>query len=95
MADGVQKKRGRPPLSPEIKAERASRKGILANAYHKQTGYAAQARYRTAHPEKYRNYREIAKGKTYEPKLRIPIEKKEALTQLLDREHMSLTHMFV
>lgn len=95
MADEIKKKRGRPPLSPEIKAERIALKNASTNAYHKKNGYAAQEKYRQAHPEKYRAYRETARGRTYEPKLRIPIEKKDELASLLQSEGVSLTQMFV
>lgn len=95
MADEIKKRRGRPPMSPEMKAERVARKNASTNAYHKKSGYAAQEKYRQAHPEKYRTYREAARGRTYEPKLRIPIDKKDELASLLQSEGVSLTQMFM
>lgn len=82
-------------MSPEMKAERIAKKNASTNAYHKMNGYASQKKYRQAHPEKYRAYRESTRGRTYEPKLRIPIEKKDKLTLLLQGEGVSLTQMFI
>lgn len=95
MADEIKKKRGRPPMSPELKAERIVQKNALTNAYHKKNGYASQKKYREAHPDKYRTYRATSNGRTYEPKLRIPIDKKEELTLLLQSEGVSLTQLFM
>lgn len=95
MADEIKKKRGRPPMSSEMKAERVARRNASTNAYHKRNGYASQEKYRQAHPDRYLAYREAAKGRTYEPKLRIPIDKKDKLTSLLQSEDVSLTQLFI
>lgn len=54
------------------------------NAYQKANGYVAQKKYREAH-----------KGSHYEPKIRIPMEYKNELSQLLKEEEMSLTQLFI
>lgn len=89
------KKRGRPPLSPEEKEQRRIAKNAATNAYHKKNGYASQEKYRQAHPEKYRAYRETARERTYEPKVRIPIELKVVLEELLKQTGLSISQLFI
>lgn len=82
------KKRGRPPLSPEKKAERVIAKNKSTNEAHRKSGYSAQKKYRASHPEVYR-------GRTYEPKLRIPMDKKDTLAQLMAQTGLTITQLFV
>lgn len=89
------KKRGRPPLAPEEKEQRRIAKNAATNAYHKRNGYASQEKYRQAHPEKYRAYRETARGRTYEPKVRIPIEFKIDFEELLKQTGLSISQLFI
>lgn len=42
MTDEPKKKRGRPPLSTEAKAENYEERKKYTNEWHKKTGYAAQ-----------------------------------------------------
>lgn len=66
-------------------------------ARQKATGYAAQKRYRERHPEKTRQYRkkqkEREKGTVYEPKIRLKIEYKQALLDLLSETELSITDL--
>lgn len=89
------KRRGRPPLSSEERAKRIESRAIKSNEYHKSSGYSAQTKYRQAHLEQYREYKEAARKRIYEPKIRIPFDKKEDLSLLLQRENLSLTQLFV
>ena len=86
MADEIKKKRGRPPLSPEKKTERIIAKNQSTNAYHKKTGYAAQKKYKASHPEVYC---------AYEPKIRMPVDKKDVVTQLTAQTGLTITQLFV
>lgn len=95
MADKINKKRGRPPMSPEMKAERTAKRSAATNAYHKSTGYAAQNKYRQSHIEQYRDYRKSLRGKTYEPKLRIPMDKKDALLRLMEQTGLTITQLCI
>ena len=92
MADEIKKKRGRPPLNPDLKAQnvalRREKHAAYQREYAKRTGCAAQKKYRASHPEVYR-------GRHYEPKLRIPIEKKDVLMRLVAETGMSITQLFV
>lgn len=88
------KKRGRPSLSSEERGKRTEARAVKSNEYHKISGYSAQTKYRQAHLEQYREYKEAARKRTYEPKIRIPIDKKEELSSLLQRENLSLTQLF-
>jgi hypothetical protein len=80
MSDELKKKRGRPPLSPEMKAVSKSKKQAYNNAYKKAHGYVSQKKYHSMQ---------------YEPKIRVPVEKKKMLIDLLATENSSLTGMFV
>lgn len=82
------KKRGRPPLPPEVKAERVAQRNAYKSAYHKRTQYAAQKKYKATHPEVYR-------GKYYEPKIRVPLDKKESLVSLMERTGLTITQLFI
>lgn len=86
--DIEKKKRGRPPLPPGIKAERVAQRNASINAYHKSTGWAAQKKYKASH-------RDVCRGRTYEPKLRIPMDKKDILVQLMAQTGLTITQLFV
>lgn len=88
------RKRGRPPLSPEEKERRRVAKNAAVAAYHKNTGYAAQNKYKKANPERYREYNRRARETVYEPKIRLHMSKKAVLQSLLQAEGLSLTQMF-
>lgn len=81
------KKRGRPPLSPEEKEKRRIVRNKSAADRHKKNGYVAQKKYRNSHPEKY--------NQNYEPKIRIPLEKKDVLTKLIGQTGLTITQLFV
>lgn len=89
------KMRGRPPLSPEEKERRRVEKNTTTAVYHKKTGYAAQKKYQQTHKEQYQVYKKKQRGSIYEPKIRIPMEYKNELSQLLKEEEMSLTQLFI
>lgn len=86
------KKRGRPPMPPELKAqvleERRIKKNAYKKAYDKANGYSSQKKYKAAHPEVYR-------GRHYEPKLRIPLGRKDTLAQLMAQTGLTITQLFV
>ena len=84
MADETKKKGGRPPLSPEEREERRKAKNRRDNERKKAQGYTAQ-----------KKYRENRKGRVYEPKLTIPVSKKDALFQLMEQTGMTTTQLFV
>ena len=80
-----EKKRvGRPQLSPEEKEKRRIAKNKRENERQRANGYAAQKKYRAA-----------VRGKIYEPKLTIPINKKEQLFMLLKSTGLTMTQLFV
>lgn len=75
------------------KKKKKSKSGISAT---KAGGYAAQKKYHaTNDPQKEREWRERSRerqrGKVYEPKIRVQIEFKPALIQLVADTGMSLT----
>ncbi len=82
------KKRGRPSLPPEERERRRVEHNKKANERHKNNGYAAQKKYKEAHPEKY-------KGINYEPKVRISMEYKPVFEELLNRTGLSITQIFL
>ena len=88
------KKRGRPPLSEEEREAKRIAHNRNSSERHKKTGYSAQKKYQQTHKEQYQEYQKKQRGSIYEPKLRIPIDRKEDLTNLLEREGVSLTQMF-
>ena len=88
MDNQVKKKRGRPPLSADEKEARRAANIANAAAFHKRTGYAAQKKYKASHPE-------IYKGRYYEPKIRIPIDKKDSLAKLIEQTGLTITELFV
>lgn len=92
MSEDFQKKRGRPPIPPEERVKRAEerreKRKIYKREYDKSTGYISQKKYKASHPEMYH-------GRFYEPKVRIPIDKKNDLLQLLDATGMTMTQLFV
>ena len=85
MPDKI-KRRGRPPLSDEEREIRRIEHNRAASERHKKTNYAAQKKYREAHPE-------IYQGRFYEPKLRIPICNKDAFLKLADDNNISVTQL--
>lgn len=80
MADG-NKRRGRPPLTDEQREERSIRRKAMA--------VKRQQKYAAAHPEKVKASRQ----RYYEPKVRIPIENKPILEQLLIDSGLSFTSL--
>lgn len=90
MSDEV-KRRGRPPHTPEEKSLRNEQRKKAANEWHKKTGYAAQKKYRETHPDKVAKQRK----QNYEPKIRIPLEFRPNLDELLSKTGMTITELFV
>lgn len=84
MADEIKKKVGRPQLSPEERELRRIAKYKRDNERKKAQGWVAQKKYRATH-----------KPQVYEPKLRIPLSKKETLKTLLAETNLSATQLFV
>ena len=82
----VKNKKGRPPLSAEEKEARVIEQNKKSAAAHKESGYAAQQKYRETHPEKYDNY---------EPKIRIASEFRGTLSKLLSKTGLSITNLFI
>ena len=85
--DNQPQKRGRPPLPPEEREARRVAQNQKAMERHKKNGYAAQKRYRAAHPEKY--------NQNYEPKVRIPLEFKPTIESLTQKTGLSLSQLFI
>lgn len=65
----------------------------------KEGGYASQKRYRQNHPDRVREQKrkqsERLRGKTYEPKLRIPIENKPIVEKLLSETGLTITQLCI
>lgn len=89
------KKRGRPPLPPELKKPKKSVSGISAR---KEGGYAAQKKYWETHAEKIKEIRartrEKNRGYLYEPRLRLTTKSKEQLEELCSSSGLSITKLF-
>lgn len=87
------KKRGRPPLPPELKATTGQE-----NSSVKKDKYAAQKKYQRTHPEKMREIqarkRAKARGYIYEPRLRLTMKSKEQLEELCSSSGLSITKLF-
>ena len=76
------KKRGRPPMSPEKKAEAQARRSAAQNKHHKSTGWAAQKKYRSQHG-----------GERYEAKVTMPAVNRDAFTALLEQNGMTISEL--
>ena len=85
------KRRGRPPLSPEEKALRLKEKNKRDIERQKNNGYAAQKKYRLAHPDNVVKWRQ----RFYEPKIRIPKELRPILNSLIKDTGLTITQLFV
>ena len=81
------KKVGRPPLSPEEREARRIAQNKMSVERHKRNGYAAQKKYRAAHPEKY--------NQNYQPKVRIPLEFQHIIERLTQETGLSITQLFI
>lgn len=81
MAD-IKKKRGRPPLSPEKKADAQARRSAAQNAHHKSTGWAAQKKYRSQHS-----------GERYEAKVTMPAVNRDAFSNLLEQTGLTISDL--
>lgn len=86
-----EKKRGRPPLSSEERAKKASEHSKQSVERHKNTGYAAQKKYRALHPDRVRAQAQ----RYYEPKVRIPITSKPVLDELLASTGKTISELFI
>ncbi len=76
-------------------ADDKNNKTKRANAYHKTTGYAAQRKYHaTNNPEKEREWRKTSrerrKGKYHKAEIRIPIEYKPVIDEILASTGLSM-----
>lgn len=89
MTDEPKKKRGRPPLSPEAKAENYEERKKYTNEWHKKTGYAAQKKYRESHPFVY------SERKYHEARVHISREKRDILKELAKREKITISELFI
>jgi hypothetical protein len=97
MADEEKRKRGRPPLSPELKAERAAARKEYNKAYLKAHGFAAQRKYDKTEKgvAARRNYVKKNAGKRYAARISIPASKKDVLLDLVKSSNMSINKFFV
>ncbi len=77
------KKRGRPPLSPEIKAERIKAHQAASADWHKKNGYSSQ-----------RTYREKHKGERYDIRISMPAKNKSKLLSLSTNLQKSPSELF-
>lgn len=80
------KKRGRQSLSLEEREIRRKEKIRRDNERKKAQGWVAQKKYRANHPSRER---------VYEPKIRIPLDKKAVLTDLLEKTGLSITQLCI
>ncbi|MCL2255840.1 MAG: hypothetical protein FWC11_03160 [Firmicutes bacterium] len=78
--------RGRPQLTPEQKEQRRIKNNKRSSEHHKKTGYAAQKKYKDAHPETY-NF--------YEPAIRIDRVFENAFIKLCENEEKSHSEIFI
>jgi len=100
MAD-EKKKRGR-PKTPRTEEELQQLQGkrrewykTYKKTYDQVTGYASQKKYKANHPERVREQKRRQGAKLYEPKLRIPIEKKPELEKLLSNTGLTISQLFL
>lgn len=84
--DTTKKRRGRPPLSDEERELRRIETNKKQAERLKRNGYAAQKKYRETHS----GYK-----KNYEPKIKIPLEFRSNLDELLSKTGMTITELFV
>lgn len=84
------KKRGRPPLPPELK--KPKKQGISGR---KEGGYASQKKYKETHPEKNKEWCKNRRKKYYMPTLLIPIEHRDELKELMNSQGMTLSDFFL
>lgn len=78
------KRRGRPPLPPEERAERLKQRRKEENERRKAAGYISQ-----------KKYRETRKGTYYEFKISINNDKKVLLDQLVAETGLSKPQLFL
>ena len=91
----TRKKRGRPPLTPEELEARRITNNKRSVEWHRSTGYAAQKRYKESHPDQRTRERARERAKTYEPKVRIPMEFKGIIESLTNDTGLSITRLFI
>lgn len=84
MADVINKKVGRPKLSPEERELRRIAKYKRDNERKKAQGWVAQKKYQATR-----------RSQIYEARLCIPLDKKETLKTLLAETNLSATQLFV
>ena len=85
MPDDSKPKRGRPRiLTDEEREQRKKKKNRRDNERRKAQGWTAQKKNRESHREQY-----------YEPKVRIPSDKKEVLLRLMSQTGLSVTQLLV
>jgi len=77
------KKRGRPPLPPEMKAEQIKARRAASASWHKQNGYSSQ-----------RNYREKHRGERYDLRVSMPAKNKSKLLELSASLQKSPSELF-
>lgn len=87
--------RGRPSLTPEELETRRIERNKRSVAWQKSTGYAAQKRYKESHPEQRALERARYRAKTYEVKVRIPMELKATVESLTQNTGLSITQLFI
>lgn len=75
--------------------ENDKRKSKAGFSSTKAGGYASQKRYRANHPDRIREQNQKRRGKTYEPKVRIPIEHKATIDELLTSTGLSFTQLCI
>ena len=84
MPDKVQKKRGRPPLSPEEKLKSLERKRERDKGYKRANGYADQKRYRMAH-----------KSERYEVKVVMPSRNRDDFSAFVKSQNTTISKLFL
>lgn len=99
MEEEKKKKRGRPRLSPDKKAEREKEKQAKSAAYHAASGYAAQKKYSKAHPEKAKQaasrYAKKHNGELYSPHISIYKDFKQIIDDLAKTTGLSINQLFI
>ena len=89
------KKRGRPKkiLTPEETEAKRIARNKRDNERQRANGYAAQKKYNAAHRQQENARKASYRRYIYEPRIRIPMEKKEALRSLLEETGLTLTQI--
>lgn len=86
------KKRGRPPLPPELKKPKKYSRGISGR---KEGGYISQKKYRESHAEEIRQKEREKRKNAYEIRIRVPSSMKQEIINMAKERNVNPSNLFI